>query len=112
MVNTFKYLLVVIFLSYYLSATCFYHTHHFAWGTVTHSHLYFPFGDNPLNHTHTQTQCNIIALMSQFVSTGAVAALVLFVAAAVRIVYTTVYHYISYRVFTLSLLRAPPARGF
>ena len=30
-------------MSYYFSTTLFYHTHHFQWGTVTHSHPYIPF---------------------------------------------------------------------
>ncbi|MDR3268208.1 MAG: hypothetical protein LBT83_03985, partial [Tannerella sp.] len=56
LIKTGKWMLVVLFLSYYVSATSFYHTHYYSWGTVTHSHFYFPFGDNPVQHNHTQNQ--------------------------------------------------------
>ncbi|MDR2473497.1 MAG: hypothetical protein LBD53_08075 [Tannerella sp.] len=106
--NTARWLMITLFLCYYISTTSFPHTHHFAWGTVSHSHLYFPFGDSPINHTHTQTQCNIIALMSKFVATAAVAAIVMAVAMTVRIIYTAVYSYISHRACIFLPLRAPP----
>ena len=43
LVKIAKWLMVVLFMSYYFSTTLFYHTHHFQWGTVTHSHPYIPF---------------------------------------------------------------------
>ncbi|MDR1980416.1 MAG: hypothetical protein LBQ39_02190 [Tannerellaceae bacterium] len=62
-----KFTWVAVFLSYYLSATCFYHTHYFTWGVVTHSHLYFPFDKNAVDHTHTQNQCQVINYLSHIV---------------------------------------------
>jgi hypothetical protein len=65
--NTVKCLLAALFLSYYLSATCFVHTHRFSWGAVTHSHLMKPFGDKAAGHSHTQSQCATIALLAGIV---------------------------------------------
>jgi hypothetical protein len=67
--NMVKCLLAALFLSYYLSATCFVHTHRFSWGTVTHSHLMFPFGDGATGHSHSQAQCFTMAVLANVVFT-------------------------------------------
>lgn len=56
-------LLVVIYLLHHVSYNYFFHTHHFAWGTVTHSHPYLP-ADGGTGHTHTTAQCSLINYIS------------------------------------------------
>lgn len=102
-------MLVILFLSYYLSATCFYHTHYYSWGTVTHSHFCFPFGDNPTpQHHHTQSQCQTIQLLSGIVLAFLVAAIILATGRNRRI-YISVCRLKAQLHLVLSLLRAPPA---
>jgi hypothetical protein len=109
-VKTGKWMLVVLFLGYYLSATSFYHTHYFSWGTVTHSHMFFPFGDNPTaNHSHTPRQCVTIQLLSQIILTFLTVA-VLFKVAQVCRIYIFVRRYVSHIRLIALPLRAPPAR--
>jgi hypothetical protein len=100
-------MLVVLFLSYYVSATSFYHTHYYSWGTVTHSHFYFPFGDNPMQHNHTQNQCLTIHLLSHFVLMFFIAA-TFFKTGLIRRVYCRIYRCESHRHLISSPLRAPP----
>lgn len=108
MAKTGKWMLVVLFLSYYLSATSFYHTHYFSWGTVTHSHMFFPFGDNP-THNHTPRQCVTIQLLAHIILTILIVA-VLFKVAQVCRIYIPVRPCVSHiRLISLPL-RAPPAR--
>ena len=100
-------MLVVLFLSYYVSATAFYHTHHYSWGTVTHSHFSFPFGDNALQHNHTQNQCQTIQFLSHII-------LAIFTFAAlhkitqIRRVFIPTRSYKSHAHFIAMPLRAPP----
>ncbi|MDR3261764.1 MAG: hypothetical protein LBT78_08005 [Tannerella sp.] len=100
-------MLVVLFLSYYMSATSFYHTHYYSWGIVTHSHFYFPLGDNPAQHHHTQSQCQTIQLLSQIILTGFIAAVFLKIAQIKRI-YIPVRHYKFHLLLIALPLRAPP----
>lgn len=53
-------LLVALFATYYCETTLFVHTHTFFWGTVTHSHPYWP----SANHGHDQSECQAISLLS------------------------------------------------
>ncbi|MDR2774822.1 MAG: hypothetical protein LBC19_08785 [Tannerella sp.] len=111
MVKTGKWMLVVLFLIYYLSSTSFYHTHYFSWGTVTHSHIFFPFGDNPAaNHNHTPRQCVTIQLLSHILLTFLTVA-VLFMVAQVCRIYIPVRRYISHIHLITLPLRAPPVRN-
>ena len=73
LVKIAKWLMVVLFMSYYFSTTLFYHTHHFQWGTVTHSHPYIPFEGGMPSHSHTAEQCATIGLLSAIVLWIAVA---------------------------------------
>jgi hypothetical protein len=105
-----KWALVVLFASYYVSTTSFYHTHYFSWGTVTHSHLYFPFGENtPNHHTHTQNQCQLIACLSNIVLVCLTAAFLTFWTRPVRRIFTPVRCHKSCTRLISPPLRAPPA---
>jgi hypothetical protein len=100
-------MLVVLFLSYYISATCFYHTHYYSWGTVTHSHFFFPFGDNALQHNHTQSQCQTIQLLSHIVLVFFTFA-VLHKITQIRRVFIPNHSYKSHTHLIATPLRAPP----
>jgi hypothetical protein len=66
LVKWIKFLPVMLFVSYYLSATCFYHSHQYSWGMVIHSHFTFPAHDST-HHNHTESQCDTIHLLTHFV---------------------------------------------
>jgi hypothetical protein len=104
-----KWMLVVLFLSYYISATSFYHTHYYSWGTVTHSHFFFPFGDNPAQqHTHTQAQCQTIHFLSNIILACLTIA-VIYKITQIRRVFIPVRPNQSYVHLIASPLRAPPS---
>jgi hypothetical protein len=106
-VKSCKWLLVVLFISYYVSTTSFYHTHDFSWGTVVHSHFHFPFGDQPVQHSHSQTQCLTIFFLSYIVLTVFVT---FAFRCAIRIIriYNRTYRYTCHLHLLFSPLRAPP----
>jgi len=108
LVNTGKWMLVILFLNYYISSTMFYHTHHFNWGTVTHSHPYLPFGKTTTNHTHTPFQCQTISVLSNIILTCLVVAAFIFKLTQIKRIYIPVYRYKSYCPLIFSPLRAPP----
>ena len=58
-------LLVALFATYYCETTLFVHTHNFYWGTVTHSHPYWPSS----HHGHDQAECQAISMLSMIVLT-------------------------------------------
>jgi len=101
-------LLMWLFISYYVSTTAFVHTHYFAWGTVTHSHPYNPFGDSPLKHNHTQAECFNIASLSHFGATVVATVTLCFVAAFIMVVVTPVLAEVHKRCGLFIALRAPP----
>lgn len=103
--------MLLLYLSYYISTTSFYHTHQYAWGCITHSHFYIPFGGNgnPVNsHQHTPAQFQAIALLSQLAFVCLFAGFVLFATTVVRYVFTSVRRYTPHTHLIHSLLRAPP----
>ena len=55
-----KYLLVVLFMSYYVGGTAFTHTHYFPTYSITHSHPFLPGADGLPHHTHSSTAFNTI----------------------------------------------------
>lgn len=59
-------LMVALFATYYCETTLFVHTHNFYWGSVTHSHPYWP----SANHGHDQSECQAISLLSMIVLTA------------------------------------------
>ena len=91
LVKIAKWLMVVLFMSYYFSTTLFYHTHHFQWGTVTHSHPYIPFEGGMPSHSHTAEQCATIGLLSAIVLWIAVAPALLFARTIVTPIYGQVF---------------------
>lgn len=59
----FKYLLVILFGSYYMGGTAFTHTHYFPTYSITHSHPFLPGSDGLPQHTHsTDAFCTIEGL--------------------------------------------------
>ncbi|MDR3194812.1 MAG: hypothetical protein LBT76_05930 [Tannerella sp.] len=103
-----KWMLVALFMSYHISSTCFYHTHHYSWGTVTHSHLYSPFSEHPAQHNHSQIQCLTIQILSHFVLLFLTTAVFCKIVHICRI-YIPVCRYKVYLLLIASPLRAPPA---
>lgn len=55
-----KYLLVVLFVSYYVGGTAFTHTHYYPTYSVTHSHPFQPGADGLPHHTHSSSAFNTI----------------------------------------------------
>ena len=106
--KTGKWIIMVLFMSYYISTTCFYHTHYFSWGQVTHSHPYMPFDKGAVKHTHTQEACQTIDHLSNILIVLFAAVILLFKERLVRSVYSPVYRFISYFKYGNSLLRGPP----
>jgi hypothetical protein len=101
-------MLVVLFLSYYVSSTMFYHTHHFFWGTVTHSHPYFPANKDADNHSHTPAQCQTISLLTNLLLIAIVAAVFFCATTIVQRIYFRVHTFKSLFRPVFSPLRAPP----
>jgi len=101
-------MLVVLFLSYYISATMFYHTHHFYWGTVTHSHPYLPSNDEAPNHTHTPVQCQTISVLSYLLLALTFAAAFYCDIGIIKKLYIRVYRCKSLFQPIYAPLRAPP----
>ena len=64
MLNIVRVLLLALFVSYWCGTSLLYHTHYFAWGTVTHSHPFLPTGDGMPGHSHTEAQCETLAQLS------------------------------------------------
>jgi hypothetical protein len=110
LIKTGKWMLVVLFLSYYLSATSFYHTHYYSWGTVTHSHFCFPFGDNTQQHNHTQAQCQTIQFLSSIVL-ACLAIAAIYKLTQIQQIFIPVRPHQSYVHLIASPLRAPPCQS-
>jgi hypothetical protein len=108
LVKTGKLMLVTLFMSYYLSTVAFYHTHYFSWGTVTHSHLYFPFDKNSAQHTHTPIQCWLVDYLSSSVLIYLAVAAFSFTMLLIRRIYIPVRYYTPYSHVISAFLRAPP----
>lgn len=63
-----KYLLIVLFISYYVGGTAFTHTHHYPTYSVTHSHPFLPGADGLPLHTHSSTAFSTIQALNQLVA--------------------------------------------
>ncbi|MEG2605825.1 MAG: hypothetical protein RR980_01120 [Mucinivorans sp.] len=99
-----KCLLIALFVSYYAESTLFFHTHTFAWGTVTHSHPYMP----SAAHSHTASECQTIQSLTTllFIIAGtAFAALLLHV---VTLLYSAALHACVILPVEHTALRGPP----
>ncbi|WP_233545597.1 hypothetical protein [Parabacteroides sp. AM08-6] len=62
--SIFKYLMVVLFLSYYVGGVAFTHVHHFATYTIIHSHPYLPGSDGQPQHSHSQEALDTIEILN------------------------------------------------
>ncbi|MDE7123394.1 MAG: hypothetical protein K2N93_03585 [Alistipes sp.] len=97
----------MLYASYYCACTLFVHTHHFSWGTVTHSHPLLPSSEG---HGHTPIECQTIAALSSIVATEATgfgaAPTLLLVLTAVLI--TPPVHSLARHIRCNRTLRAPP----
>ena len=108
-INTGKWLLLVLFMGYYISTTCFYHTHYFSWGKVTHSHPYLPFGKGPANHTHTQDACYLIDYLANIVILFTAVAALIFAKKFIRSIDIPDFSCPFHSKLIGSPLRGPPA---
>ena len=108
LISAGKWLVMVLFMSYYISTTCFYHTHNFSWGQITHSHPYFPLDKGQIKHIHTQEACQTIDHLSNILIVLFAATILLFKANVTRSVYTPIYCFISYFKYIGSPFRGPP----
>ena len=65
--SIFKYLLIVLFMSYYVGGVAFTHVHHFTNYTIIHSHPYLPGPDGQPQHSHSQEALETIELLTTLV---------------------------------------------
>lgn len=63
-----KYLLVVLFGSYYLGIVAFTHTHYYHQHFITHSHPYLPGSDGLPHHSHTAVAFETIELLNALIA--------------------------------------------
>ena len=61
-----KLLLTTLFAFYYLSITCFYHTHTIDGSTITHSHIHTKSHHDTQSGNHTQQSITLIVQISHF----------------------------------------------
>ena len=75
-----KYLLTLLFVAYYFSATLFYHSHVINGKEIVHSHFYWNTNNadgKPVKHSHSQDELFTLQIISQFVTTVVVVGLFL-----------------------------------
>lgn len=108
--SIFKYLLIVLFLSYYVGGVAFTHVHHFATYTIIHSHPYLPGPDGQPQHSHSQEALDTIELLDGLLmeTTPALYLGMVWLLLAVFIQPHTIHSLL--RTFRGNSLRAPPAR--
>lgn len=63
-----KYLLVVLFVSYYIGGVAFTHTHYYHQHFITHSHPYLPGSDGLPHHSHTTVAFETIEVLSAMIA--------------------------------------------
>ncbi len=103
-----KYLLVVLFISYYAGGIAFTHVHHFPTYTIIHSHPYLPGQDGQPLHEHSSAAFETINLLNDIIleETPVLAfsiAWVLLATFLLQNIYNSVFRIIRHR-----NLRAPP----
>ena len=108
LIKACKWMIIILFIGYYVSITSFYHTHYFAWGTITHSHPYLPSENDTPNHSHTPIQCQAINFLSFLLLTFSIASVVIFKSVVVKKIYVKTHNYKSLFQPIFSPLRAPP----
>lgn len=62
-----KYLLVVLFVSYYVGGIAFTHVHHYPTYSIIHSHPYLPGADGQTHHSHSTDALSTIEVLSHVV---------------------------------------------
>lgn len=70
--NILKYFLTVLFITYYVSNTSFYHSHIVNGVTIVHSHFYRYHNNanaSSVNHSHSPDEFVIIKIITQFITT-------------------------------------------
>ena len=106
-----KYLLVVLFISYYVGGTAFTHTHYFPTYSITHSHPFLPGADGLPHHTHSSTAFNTIQELDDIMLEAAALCFVLVAAWVLLSVFIQQHKYITpVRLVRNTSLRAPPFR--
>jgi len=97
--------LFVLFVGYYASTNFFYHSHEYAWGTITHSHPY-----TSGTHTHSVNVLQLINILTNtpFVGGWAILFLALFSIAGAFVCSFYRQHTLN-SIIGGNLLRAPPA---
>ena len=106
-----KYLLVVLFVSYYVGGTAFTHTHYFPTYSITHSHPFLPGADGLPHHTHSSTAFNTIQELDDIMMEAAALCLTLVTAWVLLAVFIQQHKYITpVRLVPNVSLRAPPFR--
>ena len=100
-----SFLLVALFISYYASTHFFYHTHHYTWGAIAHSHPY-----TSEMHTHSAGTLQLINSLTTllFVGGTAVFCTMLLRVSKVRFSALETRHDTSLHIGSIQL-RAPPA---
>lgn len=104
-----KYLLVVLFVSYYVGGTAFTHTHYFPTYSVTHSHPFLPGADGLPHHTHNSAAFNTIEELDDILMEAAALCFTLATAWLLLFVFIEQHKYITpIRLVRNVSLRAPP----
>lgn len=104
-----KYLLVVLFMSYYIGGTAFTHTHYFPTYSVTHSHPFLPGADGLPHHTHNSAAFNTIQELDELLMDAASFFFTLAIAWVLLSVFIQEHRYITpVRIVRNADLRAPP----
>ena len=104
-----KYLLVVLFVSYYVGGTAFTHTHYFPTYSVTHSHPFLPGADGLPHHTHSSAAFNTIQELDDLLMEAAALCLALVTAWVLLSVFIQKHQYTTpVRLVRNVSLRAPP----
>lgn len=104
-----KYLLVVLFLSYYVGGTAFTHTHYFPTYSVTHSHPFLPGADGLPHHAHNSAAFNTIEELDDILLEAAALFFTLATAWVLLSVFIQQHRYITpIRLARNINLRAPP----
>lgn len=103
-----KYLLIVLFVSYYTGNVAFTHVHHFQTYTIVHSHPYLPGADGLPHHSHDSVAYETIEVLNAILAEP-VAYYSLGIAWVLLAVFYLQHKYITViRSVRTSNLRAPP----
>ena len=106
-----KYLLIVLFVSYYVGGTAFTHTHYFLTYSITHTQPFLPGADGLPHHTHSSSAFNTIGELDDIMMEAAALCLTLVTAWVLLSVFIQQHKYITPVCSVRNVsLRAPPFR--